>query len=215
MIMATVVLGSRRTLIDSILPGHSTARQVALILGGSALVALSARLTIPLPWVPITGQTYAVLLVSALLGSRRGALALLAYVAEGLAGLPVFAFGHSAWTLSSVGVPTIIGPTAGYLWSYPCVSLVVGGLAERGWDRHIGRAIVAMALGEGVIYAGGLTWLAHYVGLATAVQVGLLPFLAGDTIKLLLAAATLPIGWRVLGRHSGRERGAHLPPPQL
>jgi len=138
MIMATVVLGSRRTLIDIILPGHSTARQVALILGGSALVALSARLTIPLPWVPITGQTYAVLLVSALLGSRRGALALLAYVAEGLAGLPVFAFGHSAWTLSSVGVPTIIGPTAGLCWLVSSSAR-----SEAPWPPHRGSLITA------------------------------------------------------------------------
>ena len=213
--MATAILGSRRTLIDTILPERSTVLQLALILGGSAVVALSARLTIPLPWVPITGQTYAVLLISALLGSRRGALALLIYLAEGLAGLPVFAFGHSAWTLSSAGVPTIIGPTAGYLWSYPCVGVVVGMLAERGWDRHIGRSIVAMIFGEVVIYAGGLAWLAHYVGVATALQVGLVPFLAGDTIKLLLAAATLPVGWRVLGEHLRSGQDAHIPPQRL
>jgi len=197
--MASTIPAPQRTLIDTAFPGRGLAAHAALMLGGSALVALSARVTIPLPWVPLTGQTYAVLLVSALLGGRRGALALLAYLAEGLAGLPVFADGHSAWTLSSAGVPTIIGPTAGYLFSYPVVGFVVGSLAARGWDRTVRRAIVTMVIGETLIYLGGVPWLAHFVGAAQAVQVGVLPFIAGDTVKLLLAAATLPLGWRLLG----------------
>lgn len=193
-------------MIDAALNGEGLAYQAALVLGGSALMAASARLTIPLPLVPITGQTYALLLISALLGSRRGALALLTYLAEGLLGLPVFAYGHSAWTPSGVGLPTILGPTAGYLFSYPVVGLVVGYLAERGWDRTVWRAVVAMLAGEVVIYAGGLSWLARFVGFGQAVQVGLLPFIAGDTLKLLLAAATLPAGWWLLGRRGVTSR---------
>ncbi len=196
--MTPAILMPRRTLLDVALPSRTRVTDLLLILAGSGLVALSARLTIPLPWVPITAQTYALLVVSALLGGRRGALALVAYLAEGLAGLPVFAYGHSAWTLSSAGVPTISGPTAGYLVSYPLVAAVVGTLAERGWDRTFWRASATMAVGEVLIYLVALPWLAHVVGPAHAVQVGLLPFVAGDTVKLVLAAVTLPLGWRVL-----------------
>jgi len=189
----------QRVLIDIAIPVHSVPGQLAVILGSSVLVAAAGRLTIPLPWVPLTGQTYAVLLVAALLGGRRGMLAMLAYLAEGLLGLPVFAAGHSAWTPSSVGVPTIIGPTAGYLLVLPLVGLLVGSLAERGWDRRPARAVLAMALGSGLIYLGGVSWLTHYLDLSRALQVGLFPFLVGDSIKVALAAVTLPLGWRLVG----------------
>ncbi len=109
----------------------------AAVLAGSALVALAAQLRIDLPFspVPVTGQTFAVLVVGAVLGARLGAAALLTYLVEGLAGLPVFAGGTSAWTPSSAGVPVIAGPTAGYLVGFVAAAAIVGALAERGFDR--------------------------------------------------------------------------------
>ena len=167
----------------------------ALILAGSALVALSARVAIPLPFtpVPLTAQTFAVLLVGAALGSRRGALALAAYLAEGAAGMPVFSGGGCciAW---------LAGPTAGYLWSYPLAAFTVGALAERGWDRSPGRAGLAMLAGNGLIYVVALPWLAFFVGTGQVLEAGLLPFIPGDLLKVALAAAALPAAWAVVGR---------------
>jgi len=168
---------------------------VGLVIAFGTLMAAFARISIPLQPVPITGQTLGVLLTGALLGSRRGGMAMLVYLGEGLLGLPVFALGHSAWT-NIGGFPVIIGPTAGYLFSYPVAAFVVGFLAERGWDRSFSRAVVAMLAGEVAIYAFGLSWLAHFVGLRNTLQLGLLPFIPGDALKLLLAAAVLPSGWR-------------------
>ncbi len=189
------------TLADVVLPGRGgLAWDALLVLAFAALMPLLARVAIPLPFtpVPITGQTFGVLLAGALLGPRRAALAMLVYLAEGLAGLPVFAGGASAWSPSRAGVPVIVGPSAGYLFSYPFAAFAVGLLAERGWDRRFRRAAAAMLVGEAVIYLGGLPWLALYVGADRTVPLGLLPFVPGDAVKLLLAAAALPWAWRLL-----------------
>ena len=167
----------------------------ALVLGGSLFIALSAQVAIQLPFspVPITGQTLAVLLVGALLGSRRGALAVLAYIAEGLAGLPVFAGG-------AAGLARLFGPTGGYLVGFVAAAFLVGWLAERGWDRRFGTTIAAMTLGNVVIYSVGAVWLAVFVGgLSRAWSLGVLPFLPGDALKIVLAAVLLPGGWKLLG----------------
>ena len=167
----------------------------ALVLGASLVIALSAQVAIQLPFspVPITGQTMAVLLVGALLGSRRGALAVLAYIAEGLAGLPVFAGG-------AAGLARLFGPTGGYLVGFVAAAFLVGWLAERGWDRRFGTTLAAMTLGNLVIYAVGVVWLAVFVGgLSRAWSLGVLPFLPGDVIKIILAAVLLPGGWKLLG----------------
>ncbi len=188
--MATAILAPRRTIIDAILHGRGLAYQIALIVAGSLLVALSAQITIPLPYVPLTGQTYAVLLVGALLGSRRGGLSMLLYLIEGEVGLPFFA---------PVKEPTSLG----YIFGFVLAGFIVGWLAERGWDRNFKSAVAAMAIGSVAIYLLGLPWLAMFVGWSTAITAGLLPFILGDTVKLLLAAATLPVGWRLIG---GRGR---------
>ena len=167
----------------------------ALVLGASLVIALGAQVAIQLPFspVPITGQTMAVLLVGALLGSRRGALAVLAYIAEGLAGLPVFAGG-------AAGLARLFGPTGGYLVGFVAAAFLVGWLAERGWDRRFGTTLAAMTLGNLVIYAVGVVWLAVFVGgLSRAWSLGVLPFLPGDVIKIILAAVLLPGGWKLLG----------------
>jgi len=175
-------------------------RDAFLALTFSLLTALSAQATIHLALVPITGQTFAVLLTGALLGPRLGAITMLLYLGEGLVGLPVFAEGHSAWTPSSVpGLPGIVGPSAGYLFAFPLAAGLVGWLAERGWDRKPQTMLTAMLLSSLVIFALGAGWLAHFVGLRVAFFAGVLPFLPGDTLKALLAAGLLPAGWKLLG----------------
>lgn len=191
-----------RTMADAIRPDAlGRQRDLLLVVAFGTLMGALAQVAVPLPFtpVPVTGQTLGVLLIGALLGSRRGAAAMLIHLAEGLAGLPVFAEGASAWSLTRLGVPTIVGPTAGYLFAFPVAAFVVGWLAERGWDRRPWSAAAAMAVGEALIYAGGLPWLALYVGAERALPLGLLPFVPGDLVKLALAAAALPAGWRLLG----------------
>lgn len=180
-------------------------REALLVLGGSVLVGLSAyaRIDLPLGPVPITGQTFAVLLVGAALGSRRGALAMVAYLAEGAVGLPVFAGGACC-------IPWLLGPTAGYLWSYPAAAWLVGWLAERGWDRRPHTAALAMLAGNALIYLVGLPWLGSFVGPERVLATGLIPFIPGDLLKLLLAAAALPAAWSLIGR---RGRAADGSPP--
>jgi biotin transport system substrate-specific component len=166
-----------------------------VIIGGSLFVALSAQVAIPLPFspVPITGQTLAVLLVGMLLGRTRGSLAMLAYLAEGAAGLPVYAGG-------TAGLARLLGPTGGYLVGFVVAAFVAGFLAERGWDRHVVTTILAMILGNIAIYCCGLLWLTHFIGSAHLLALGLLPFLPGDAIKIVIAAILLPAGWKALGR---------------
>jgi biotin transport system substrate-specific component len=167
----------------------------ALVLAGSLLIALSAQVALLLPFspVPVTGQTMAVLLVGALLGRRRGSLAVLAYIAEGMAGLPVFASG-------AAGPARLLGPTGGYLVGFVAAAYLVGLLAERGWDRRISTTAAAMALGNLVIYAVGALWLAPFVGgIDQALALGVAPFIPGDLLKIGAAALLLPAGWKLLG----------------
>ena len=178
--------------------------EVALVFTGSAIVALSAQFTLWLPFtsVPITGQTFAVLLVGAALGSRAGALAMALYLAEGAMGLPVFAHG------GLVGFARLVGPTGGYLWSYPLAAWVVGRLAERGWDRRPVTAGLAMLTGNAVIYLVGLPWLAFFfVGWDQVLMAGFLPYVPGDLVKIVLAAMSLPTAWAVIGRARGGRGG--------
>ncbi|HKC64258.1 MAG TPA: biotin transporter BioY [Pyrinomonadaceae bacterium] len=176
-------------------------RSAALVLGFSLLTALSAQVAIPLPWtpVPITLQTFAVLLTGALLGSRLGALAMIAYLIEGASGLPFFAAGGSG------AGHLLFSPTSGYLLSYPVAAFVVGLLAECGWDRRFLSAAAAMALGSSLILLSGWAWLARFVSPAPAFQAGVAPFLVGDVIKIALAAAVLPSGWAILRKSSRKS----------
>jgi biotin transport system substrate-specific component len=164
---------------------------------GAALLAGSAQVSIALPFtpVPITGQTFAVLLVGASLGSVRGASSALLYVLLGVAGAPVYAHG-------AAGFAVITGASGGYLVSYPFASALTGWLAERRWDRRFLSAIGAMLTGNVLIYLFGLPWLAVVLGtgLEKTLELGLYPFVPGDTFKLYLAAALLPAAWRLVGR---------------
>jgi len=169
----------------------------ALIVGGSVVIALCAQIAIGYP-VPVTGQTFGVLMVAALLGSRRGALSVLTYIAEGVAGLPAFAQGKT-------GLAALFGPTGGYLVGFILAAYVVGALSQRGWDRRPATTVLAMTLGNLAIYACGLAWLlclVHLLGKPVGgrgvLAVGLYPFLVGDVLKIALAAALLPAGWKLI-----------------
>ncbi|WP_428938708.1 biotin transporter BioY [Fontivita pretiosa] len=181
-------------------------RDATLTLAGSLLVAVCAQVSIPLPYtpVPVTLQTFAVLLIGALLGPRLGAMAMAAYLAEGLAGLPVFAGGRSAWSPSSLpALPVIIGPTAGYLLAFVPAAAVSGLLARRGWDRRFFTAAAALFAGSFVILGCGFCWLAGVTWLvsgqvraAELFALAVVPFLPGDVLKVLLAAIALPAAWK-------------------
>ena len=184
------------TLVGAVAAPLDWTRSALVVVGFSLLTALAAQMVVPLPFtpVPLTGQTFAVLLTGALLGPRLGALAMLAYLAEGAAGLPFFRGGAG-------GVGHFSGATAGYLLAFPAAAYVTGLLAERGWDRRFRTAAAAMALGSFVILACGWAWLAlMFKGGAEAFWLGVAPFLPGDGLKVALAAAALPAGWALLRR---------------
>lgn len=190
------------TYADLIRPSTRTHQMVLdalLVLGGSLFVALLSQLRVQVGFspVPISGQTLAVLLVGATLGSRRGALAMLTYLAEGAMGLPVFA--------GAGGAARLVGPTGGYLAGFVVAAFIVGWLAERGWDRRPVTTALAMLAGNTAIYLFGVSWLAILMGAENALPMGLYPFIIGDLLKLVLAVALLPAGWWLVGqrRHEG------------
>ncbi len=174
----------------------TTLWRAALVVAGSALIALCAQIAVPLPGspVPVTGQTFAVLLVGAALGSRLGAATVLTYLAEGAAGLPVFAPGGAP------GLARFTGPTAGYLAGFVAAAYVAGYLAERGWDRRAWTAIASLLLADAIIYVPGLLWLVRFVPVDRVLGAGLTPFIAGDLYKVVVAAALLPVAWRFARR---------------
>ena len=185
-------------------------RHIALICVGATFIALTANVTFWLPDnpVPITGQTLSVLVVGGALGLRRGALSVGLYLALGLM-LPVYAGQqHGLSTiigLNSAGV--VIGARGGYLVSFLLAGALVGWLAEMGWDRHIRGAVAAMILGEVIIYAIGVPWLALAAHLSpqVAIEKGFLPFVIGDAIKLAIAAGGFPFAWWLVGRRAGER----------
>jgi biotin transport system substrate-specific component len=169
-------------------------KSVALVVAFSLFVALSAQVVIPLPFtpVPITLQTFAVLLTGALLGSRLGAAALLLYLAEGAVGLPFFRGGNGG------ALYLAFSPTAGYLLAYPLAAFVTGRLAERGWDRKFMTAAAAIAVGSSIILFGGWLGLLRFYAAGQAFALGVAPFIIGDIVKIALSAAALPSGWALL-----------------
>jgi biotin transport system substrate-specific component len=201
------------------------ARDAALIAGGVLLLVLGARVAFDLPavslgrfyvpdnpYVPVTLQTFGVLFTSAALGARRGLSATAIYLLIGVVGLPVFAFERSGLEtfVAFDGGRVVLGATGGYLVGFLLASVLVGGLAERGWDRRFGGSLGAMLIGTLTIYAVGLGWLALALdaNLLDVLPFGLYPFLPGDVLKLLLAAGALPLGWRLAGRRaSGGSTG--------
>lgn len=182
-----------RVLAD--LLSRTRARDAALVVAAALLTAMCAQISIPIPGdpVPITGQTFAVLLTGAALGANRGALGQLLYVGLGLVGLPFYADGDSGWTVVS-------GATGGYLIAFPIAAWVVGKLAEQRMDRNPVKAVIPFTLGSLIVFAIGVPWLAVSadLSLVRAIELGFVPFIPGGIVKALLAAGLLPTAWRLL-----------------
>lgn len=191
----------RATLLDvvSTRADFSAAIRVVAVLFVTVLTIAAAQVSIPLPFtpVPFTLQPMIVLLGGAALGARLGMSSQILYLAVGLAGLPVFA----ASPILPQGFGRLLGPTGGYLMSYPLAAFVAGYLAQRGLGRRYLTSVLAMSAGLAIIFACGVLWLAFgaHVGLAGAIATGLIPFIPADIVKVLLAATVLPAAWRFLG----------------
>ena len=188
----------------------SRVRHVALVVAGALFIALTANFAVPVPGspVPLTGQTFSVLLVGGALGMRRGVLATGLYLVLGFF-LPVYAE-HAQGVERILALDNgvvVLGATGGYLLGFVIASGVVGRLAELGWDRHIAGALGAMAIGNVIIYVFGIPWLMASTGmnLQAALNAGLVPFVITDLIKLVLAAGVFPLAWWVVGRRPGER----------
>ncbi|MEU2129162.1 biotin transporter BioY [Streptomyces sp. NPDC018352] len=196
--MSTAAAAPARTgaVLADLLPAarHRYAVDTALVLGGAALTGIAAQIAVPVPGspVPVTGQTFAALLVGTALGARRGFLSLAVYALVGMAGVPWFSEGTSG-----MGFPSF-----GYVLGMLLAASVVGGLARRGGDRSVLRTAGTMVLGSAIIYAVGVPYLALATGMSAsaAIAAGLVPFLIGDAVKAALAMGALPAAWKLIGR---------------
>ncbi|EHI49187.1 hypothetical protein HIMB100_00007560 [SAR116 cluster alpha proteobacterium HIMB100] len=164
--------------------------QLLAVIAGIAVLAVSAHIKIPFYPVPVTMQTLAVLAIGMTYGTRLGGATVLGYLGAGAAGAPVFAGG--------AGIAYMMGPTGGYLLGFFVAAIVLGALAERGWTRSMITTAAAMVLGNAIIYLLGVSWLANLIGSAKAFEFGLLPFLYGDALKLVIAAVGVPFLWSKL-----------------
>lgn len=194
--MPATTLAPRAPVVLADLVPRTLARDAALVLGAALLTAACAQVAVPVPGspVPVTGQTFAVMLTAAALGARRGAAGQALYVALGLA-LPFYSEGES-------GLDVILGATGGYLLGFVVAGWVVGALAERRADRSPRTALPTFAIGHVIIFALGVPWLAVAadLSLAGALAAGLVPFIPGGIFKALLAAGLLPAAWALAGR---------------
>jgi len=188
---------STNTLAPTVVRVPAVWREAALVSVGVLFVALSAQIAIPLPFtpVPITGQTFAALLVGGAYGAVRSAATIAAYIGVGVLGVPVFADGAH-------GITTVLSATGGYLVGMLLAAMIVGAAAERGWDKALFSSVLAMFVGTAVIYAIGAGWLAIDLGIdpLQAIHLGVEPFVVGDLLKLALAGALLPAAWRLVPR---------------
>ncbi len=186
-------MAQARTLVAATLPSQGLALKTLIVLGGSALIGLGAQVAVPMWPVPMTLQTLAVVLVGLTAGSRLGAAAVMTYLAQGAAGLPVFAGG-------AAGAAFLVGPTAGFLWGFVALAFAAGWLVERGVARGFWRTLGATLAISAALYVPGVLWLQAVTPLTVsgAAQVGALPFLAGDAVKAVLAALAVSGGWAAL-----------------
>ena len=187
------------TLADVAAPQSNALTNTLLVVAASLVTAAAAQVEIRLPWtpVPITGQTFAVLLSGAVLGARRAFLAQVLYMAEGASGLPFFSGG-------AAGLAKLVGPTGGYLAAFPFAAALTGFLAERAWDRKPLTMFLTMLAGSGLIFGLGLAQLSRFVPASLLLASGLLPFIPGDLVKAALAAALFPVTWKFVSRLGGR-----------
>lgn len=188
--MSSITSVSPRTLAD-VIPG-GLVRNIVLVAGGAGLVGLTAQVVIPLGFtpIPLSLQTFSVLLVGAVLGSRRGLISMALYAAVGMAGVPWFTQHQSGWSFASFG----------YIVGFLFAAYLVGLLAERGGDRHVLKTVALMVVGNLAIYAAGVTGLMLFTGwgIPEALAKGVVPFLIGDAIKIVLAAGLLPATWKIV-----------------
>jgi biotin transport system substrate-specific component len=186
------------TLADVAVPRADWTVHALLIVAASLVTAAAAQLEVRLPWtpVPVTGQSFAVLLSGIVLGARRAFLAQALYLAQGAAGLPFFAGG-------AAGLAHLIGPSGGYLCAFPFAALATGLLAERAWDRRPVTLFLTMLAGSSVVFALGLAQLSRFVPADQLLQAGLLPFIPGDLLKSALAAGVFPALWAWVKRMEG------------
>jgi len=190
------------TLRLAALPRVGLLTEVVLVAAGAGLIAASAQVSIALPFtpVPITGQTFAVLLVGASLGTVRGASSALLYVLIGIAGAPVYADGAHGWA-------QITSASGGYLVGFILAATLTGRLAEQRWDRRFSSALGAILTGNVIIFLVGLPWLAVVLdtSLEKTLEYGLYPFIPGEILKLYLAAALLPTAWRFVTKSNDQR----------
>ena len=193
------IAGNMPTFADALWPSTGLRRDAVAVGLASLFIAACARVVIPLPFtpVPVTGSTLGVLYAGALLGSRRGAAAVLLYLLEGALGLPVLAGG-------TAGFLHFFGPTGGYLLGFPIGAFVVGRLAERGWDRSPATAFAMTLLGSLPILMLGCLGLARFMPASAVLPAGLYPFIPGDLVKAALTAGLLPFGWTLLGSRASK-----------
>jgi biotin transport system substrate-specific component len=192
-----------KVLSEVIAPQEGTlllAKKAALVVAGIAFLAIAAKIKVPMWPVPVTMGTFAVLTMGAAYGARLGLMTILGYMIIGALGFDVFA-GSSA---EKFGMTYMMGGTGGYLVGYVLAVLMLGTLARAGWDRSVPKMAGAMLLGNALIYIPGLVWLGMLYGWDKPIlQWGLTPFLIGDALKLVLAAAILPMAWKLVGRARG------------
>lgn len=186
------------TLVDAIWNADNKAlRNVALAVVGSLALWVSAKIQVPFYPVPMTMQTFMVLIIGMAFGWRLGAATILLYLAEGALGLPVFANSPER----GIGLAYMMGPTGGYLLGFVVSAAVVGFLGQKGWDRSVVTTLLAMTIGTAIIFGFGLLWLGSLIGWDKPIlQLGMYPFLPGAAFKIVLAAAVLPMAWRFLKR---------------
>jgi len=186
---------AQKTLLQASLGTSSALSRLLAVLGGSALIALGAQISVPMLPVPMTLQTLAVVLVGLTAGSRLGAAAVVAYLVEGAMGLPVFAGGVG-------GAAFLIGPTAGFLWGFVALAFAAGWLVESGLARGLVGTFAGVALISAALYVPGVLWLTAVtpLDLQGAITAGMLPFLAGDAVKAAVAALAVTGGWAALSR---------------
>jgi biotin transport system substrate-specific component len=188
------VQAQQLTIYDAIRPS-SRWLEIPILAGFNLVLVLCSYLSFNLPFlpVPVTAQTFGVLVIGMTLGRVRGSAVMLAYLFEGAMGLPVFAGGLA-------GPAYLLAPSGGYLAGFVMAAYIVGYLAECGWHTTLWKALPAMVIGELVIYAFGLAWLARFTPPSAVLEMGLLPFIPGEIVKIAAASAVLPIAWKFIGR---------------
>jgi biotin transport system substrate-specific component len=194
---------TQAALAPTLWTGNRAVQNVVLVLIGTAILAISAKVQVPFWPVPMTLQTLAVMLIGATYGSRVAVATVLAYIAEGALGLPVFAN-----TPPQIAGPAyLIGPTAGYIWGWVAAAAIIGYAADKGWSRSVPKMFAAMLAGEIVLFGMGFVWLAWFatlssgaagMGAEAAFLAGVKPFILADLLKLTLAALAVPAAWRLL-----------------